>query len=458
MSKTKKFISIILAIIVLAGVGFGAYLLFGKKKNTLTEERAIKLVGETTDELQSAITTVGSGVAGTANSGNSNQLSASNSLGVINSASSKQEICVEFLDRVKMIYGSLEEANYALSLNGTKMQFGQTYMGQEDGDEVYYGIYRDENNVVFEYGYDKDSVEKIIIEYNQQKNKPSSVSYFNVYEDRGQYAQVLEFEMSSINFVTDMYSSYKGRIQFPSGITGDALTNAYNTLEDKIVEGITLTAMEDYLKELGSGYERGFSVLTGNIANNVDDIVFMYKDCYPNLNDGVFNNYSSNISNMEYFKPSKFNLDFKDAKNLTNVYDNMMAVAKTVERQYTYGIFNDKFYFYGVNDLKDFDHKILSKLSTELNALGADNDEYIKLKPVVDALLDNYSTHKNDSPYVSILFGKCDYLELNSINATIENGSINIYENPSNKIVAEYHARVEIDGSSYDLETQLKEF
>lgn len=468
MSKTKRIVSLILSIVVLAGVGFGAFLLFGKKDNKLTEKRAIQLIGETTEELESAITTVGSAVAGEANSGSSNQLSASNALCSldIELTSTKQEKCVEFLDRVKQIYSELEMVNYALNLYGTKMQLDQTYIGTEDGDVIYYCVSCEGNNVIFEYGFDKNDLEKIVIEYNPLRNIPSSISYFEVnkwFDD-----SEMEFEMSSINFQTEMYSIYSGGIKFPSTLTGDDLTAAYNTVEDKIVEGTSLKALNEYLVGLGEDYRMyTFQVFTGNIAKNIDSITFLYQeyDDVPEKNeDDIFKNYSSNIYNIEYFKTSKSNVDYNNAQNLTSILDDMYSVSATVRRQYAYEIIDNKFYFYSAYDLKDFDSKVLSKISRELIALGEQDEQYIDLKPIVEKLFYLYLNNDSNAYYVSILLGKCDYLELSTISAEIYNGKFDIYKDPSsNKVVVDYivHIRVKKTDDSYayyDLKTQLKEF
>lgn len=461
MSKVKNIISAILAVIVLVGVGFGAYILFGKKDNDNLTEGTIKILRESADELKSAITTVGSTVAGESNSGNASQLSVSSRLSgpsmygslTLTTSSTQQDICVKFLDDVKETYANLEMITYALSLSGTKIELGKTYVGEEDGDNIYYGVYRENNNVVFE-----DDGKKIVVEFNEKDNKPSSISYFDVrrWSDRK-----FAFEMSTVNFATDKYYYYSGGVKVSSTVTGDDLTNAYNAIEDKIVAGTTLKALKEYVEELGSDFVIGkFQVLTGNITNDAENVNFKFTE-YSSVPDGeeIFKNYASDIKNLEYFKYSKTNISKSDAKNLKDIYNDMHAVCTTAKNQYAYNIFDDKFYFYGVNDLKEFDNKVLTKISNELTALGTDNQKYVELKPVFDELFKLYSDDKNDNNYVSVLLCRCDYLQLTSTNGYVENGEFVIEQDASGKIVVNYKLEINITNvSRYDFETQLKEF
>ncbi len=464
MSKAKKVISALLAIIVLVGVGFGAYLLFRKKDNKLTEDRAIKLVSEASTKLNSAIKTMGSGLAADTGTQTASGIQTLNSSANISaSGTANMEDYVEFLDELTQAGSFLEMVNYALNLgNENSIKFDKTYAGYIGRETSYMTIYRTDS-VVFEYGikesHDDDHVLANtygVIDYNKDKDEPSAFNFFVVieedYKEDEETSYSFSVTMHSIDFESKMFNCYAAYMyDLPNASLVD-------TFRNKLSKG-TLKAndIKDYI-DFASGDD--FFAYTGNIANRIDDISMASHNTVGAKED-FFNKYSSNVKNLDIIASSK--LDYDNAINLTKVSNDIFATKAASRERYNYFVSesNGKFYFISVDDYKQFDSVITNALkgrvATLTNAdadgewhnsvrISVSNNEYVSesfnlVKNVVNALEEYYQNHKDDANYVSILLGKCGIeLSLPSASAnvsayiTVEEESF-VYEITYNSLV-----------------------
>lgn len=429
MSKTKKFISIILAIIVLVGVGFGAYLLIGKKDNKLTEQSAIKLVDKTSDKLDEAITTIGNGFAS-----NSASQSVNASANLLASSSSRPNEYVEFLNMITFANSYLDMVNYTLKLTGDDtISFDKTYAGYA-GESQFFTIYRDNDLVVFEFGINDEDVDddgvvnkKLyntygIIDYDSKNNAPSMFTFIIVNEGSTTEGSTtdcsLELRLYSIDFNQKLFNCYE---VYMYNITR---ASTVTSLRDNLSKGaLTYDDIKTYV-DFESGED--FFVYTGNIADNINDInIASHRS--SNVKN-LFNSYSSNVKHLDYCAKNKSKLDYKKYENFNKVNNDMLDVMRASQRKYNYFVSNNDFYFIAVDDYKLFDRVIINSLKTTISDLETSDftaNNYTNqgtsitltaddtsnclemIQNGINKLSDYYEQNKSSDNYISIMLGKC---------------------------------------------------
>lgn len=447
MSKAKKVISVILAIIVLVGVGFGAYLLFGKKDNELTEERAITLVGEASTKLNSAIKTMGNGmVAGTSSQTISHNLSSSGSLMEGNTNVAKDY--VGFLEQLISANASIEMIDYALGLSkDDSVDFDKTYAY----DSTYFSIYRDNDSVVFDlsliidgsnwsetkfYHYYQNTF--VIIDYDKENDEPSALTCItirsNKYNDDGEYYEdsdnAIYFNLLSVDFKTNMVNSYCLNAK-ASSLTKEI----YDTVREKLANQ---TLVYDDI-EL---YSDHLYIYTGNIADNINDINLVSHSTTSSV-ERLFNSYKSNVKHLDYCALNKSKLEYDKATNLTKIGKDIMDAYNASEYKYNCFVNENTLYFMSIDDYKEFDRKVITALKNIVSTLSYSdlssggysysNDDLMlegnggeeafnALVTGVEKLLNYYELHKSDTNYISILLGRCSNVGI------ILDASVNVRE------------------------------
>lgn len=316
MSKTKRMISIILAVIVLVGVGFGAYFAFFSHKN-LNQKRAIKLVGEADNKVVSALDTIG----GAYNNSSSSSLSvkASNALlesdeGDEDEGGSEVAALSDYIDQITILHQMLSFADASFDMTGdNQIQFGKTYRfmtGDIDNSTIYDMVmYLSGNNYVLEMNIEGDSFgdegthRYIVVSYDKSKDNVEGASFINY--------DIVEGELSiyflNLDFSHNTFSEY-----IVDYMTED--TTAINECLTKTLNG-TLTK-QDY-ESFGTNCD--VYTIVGNISSSINNIKFTTTayDFTP------FANYASNVFGFEVLK-EKSKIDSKNSKNITtlaNLYE-----------------------------------------------------------------------------------------------------------------------------------------
>ena len=435
MSKAKKIISAILAVIVLVGIGFGAYILFFKKDKEfkLTEERAIKLIGEANAKQSSAINIVGKTFASDTSS---QSISGGQGLFAQNinengrlSETDKNQIsrAEEYL---KYYCDLLENFTYAkfgantLQLDKDKtIKFGKTYKFTIM-DNTWYGVY-DYNDDIVMYEIKNDVIDIcVVLEYDKEKDVPKSYTLFAEQDwnendpDFGNNDGVYSFfDIAYTNFETNQFNYYYIRSEFENC---DNFDKAHD-LRNKLANGTLKYAdLSDYLKYNRSSYydEEVLYAYAGNVANNINDLKF--KSIRNTDVETLFNTYSTSVKNLDMVALSKSKIDTKNAIEDTGLFEKAFRMSSaSVFDAY---IKDGKFYFYRVTDQKQFDLDVLTSLKTKLATMtyeNADNswhdgirvnvnggeNSFNKIKTAIDLLNNSYETHKNDEVYISMLLG-----------------------------------------------------
>lgn len=377
MSKGKKVIGVLLAIIVLAGIVFGIYLYLRKNEgNELTEERAVNLVGETSVELDSAINIMGNGLA--------NNTTAQSVFGIQNLSASgntrsssidNYNDYVDFINELIDANSYLEMANYALSLNGeNKIEFNKTYAGVRDS---YITVYRNES-VVFEYGVKEESDDEytldnyyVVIDYNKEKDEPSEFTCMYAsesnYQSESTTVYSFGFSLCSIDFELKIFNCYEVYMEDLPGAT------VISTLRSKLAQG-TLKYNDiknyiDYESEDDFVY-----IYTGNIVNNLDSIKMVSHNTTRSV-ASLFDRYSSNVKHYDMLASNKSKLYYEHAINYTSVSSDIWDYRAAANHKYglTYNETDNKFYFISIEDLKQFDATILELAKTKLATMTSAN-------------------------------------------------------------------------------------
>lgn len=437
MSKVKKIISTILAIIVLIGVGFGAYLLFFKKDKEfkLTEERAIKLIGEATAKQNAAINTVGKTMA---TDTSSQSISGGQGLFALNNQEngnlletdinqiSRAEEYEMYLDEYYRLVGRLNVGFNALQLDkDNTIKFGKTYeFVVDDHQKIYAVYYCKENKVVYEMKFDDNNdncvyTMYLVVEYNKVQDIPSATTMFveidNGYDELNSTPNSVssDFEIAYTNFQTNSFKYYGITTVFENC---DNFNKAHE-LRSKIANGsLKYADLSDYLKYNRNEYndERVLRAYSGNITENINDLNF--KSIRNTSVEKLFNTYSTEVTNLDVINNSKIDVNntIKDNGIFEKAY---YMTAQNV----AYYVKNEKFYYYCVTDFKQFDSDVLTSLKTKLATLTYENADgnwhdgvnveissggeyvYNKIKTAIDLLNNYYEEHKSDETYVSVL-------------------------------------------------------
>lgn len=452
MSKTKKIISAFLAIIVLVGVGFGAYILFGKKSNSLTESRAIKLVNETSDKINSTISYMGNGVANdnsVQTSTNINSIMSSNLLDFNDELSSLYEDYEDYFDKLTRAKGFFEKGNYALSLSGSqKINFDKTYYGESEDERGYFTFYHTDEIVVMEFSdFENDFRRESyygIVEYDKEKNIPSAFYYFHINEYvtsgdiDGESCVECEYELNSLDFSSNKF--YYVSTAFSIADT-DTLASL-NVYRNKLANA---TLVWNDIKDLTT--EESVSFYKGNIANsinNVDMVSVRMLSEHSNEYINLFNGYKNNIKHLDVIALNNSKVDYNNAiksEIIDGVFGGMLAAEMGTQRQIycKYNNSMDKLLFYFAEDFKEFDTEVINKLKNvfenlEYSDLTQEWNEHVKItvenyygdtesdqigrfnivKRAALDLIEFYQAYKNESYYVSILLGYGEYYHLSN--------------------------------------------
>lgn len=437
MSKTKKIVSFVLVVVMLLGVGFGAYFLFFKKDNSLTGKRAISLINETSKELNTAITTIGNGVSGKTSTGTLSTagLNANTSLNAnasLNATSSTDVSDYEhFINMVTFASSYVEMVDFAVGMSSDDtIEFNKIYMGVMDGVPTYLTLYYTSDLIVFEFAVNaEDDGDKIvintygIIDYDKEKDKPTAFNFIIVDNESSEYGGTTTYDFSmrmySINFDSKMFNCYE--------------TYMYNLNEYSIVENfrsklakgeLNYDDIKDYVD-----FDNDFYIYSGNIANNVDDIkMATHKDATSRK--ALFNTYSKTISHLEMVATSK--IDFDNIDNISNVGSEILQYFVASQNRYMCGVDSDNRLCFidatSSQSWQEWDKLLINKLKTLLNEMSvSDADgtiydgqikitisdsstpetEFNLLKSTVGALEDYYTRHKDDQNYVSLMLGRC---------------------------------------------------
>ncbi len=431
MSKTKKIVSFVLVVIMLLGVGFGAYFLFSKKSK-LTEKRAISLVSETSKELNTAITTICNGVSGKTSTSTLSAASSDANTRLNATSSTDMSDYVNFIKMVTFSNSYLEMVNFTLGMSGDDaIEFNKTYSGFTIGAPTYLTLYCTSDSVVFEFATKDDEGDDQsyfntygIIDYDEENDRPSAFNFIIIGNESSEYAGATTYNFSmrmySINFDLKTFNCYEAYMYN---------FNEYSivrNLKNKLAKGeLNYDDIKNYV-DFDNGYD--FSIYSGNIADHVDDIkMATHKDLVSRKT--LFNTYSKTISHLGIIADSK--IDFNSMENISNVSGEIMQYFAASKNRYMCAVgdgnrlcFIDATSYEG---WQEWDRILINKLKTLLNEMsvsdangsiydgqikitissGTPETEFNLLKSTVDALENYYTRHKDDQNYVSLMFGRC---------------------------------------------------
>lgn len=427
MSTTKKIVSILLVLVLVLGVGFGAYFIFGKK-GKISEEKAISLVSETSKKLNTAITTMGNGVSGNTTTGTLSGSLNANATASLNGGSNDMSDYVYFLNSLTFANAYLEMVNYGLNLgDDNAIKFDKTYSGFS-GSALYITVYRTSDSVVFELGAKSDGEEEGVrysmvantygvVDYDKENDKASSFNFFVVQEENSTSEGVttydLELRIYSMDFEQKMFNCYE---VYMYDINSASVVKDFR---NKLSKGtLKFDDIKDYINfDIGGGY-----FYSGNIADNVDDIkLSTHKEV--NTRKQLFDSYSSNVKHLDVIASSKLNYD--KATNLSTVGSNIMSYFVASQDKYLFGVNGNNFYYVEFPDWKTVDSVIIEILKTNLNSMSYSNangtvyndeiqvtldseEEFTLLNNTINALEEYYNRHKDDKNYVPLILGVCN--------------------------------------------------
>lgn len=427
MSTTKKIVSMLLVLVLLLGVGFGAYFLFGKK-GKISEKRAISLVSESSKNFNTAITTMGNGVSGNTATGTLSGRLNANATASLNGGSNDMSDYVYFLKSLTLANAYLEMVNYGLNLgNDNAIKFDKTYSGFSDS-ATYLTVYRTSDSVVFEFGFKSDDEEEGVryssvvntygvVDYDKENDKASSFNFFYVNEENSTSEDVTTYDLTlriySMDFEQKMFNCYE---VFMYDINS---ASAVKDFRNKLSKGtLNFNDIKNYV-DFESGYD--FGIYSGNIADNVDDIRLSTHKV-ESTRQQLFDSYSSNVKHLDVIASSKLN--YNKATNLSTVGDDLMSYFVASQGKYLFEANGNNFYYVEFPDWKTFDSVIIGILKTNLNSMSYSDangtvyddeiqvtlnseEEFTLLKNTVNTLEEYYNRHKDDKNYVPLILGTC---------------------------------------------------
>lgn len=439
MSKFKKFVSFVLVVALLAGIGYCTYLLFSKKDTSLNKKRAINLVSETSKELNNAITTMGNGVSGNTNVSAISGASLNANASLNATSSTNMSDYVYFIQHMASINSFIEMIDFAFNMSSDTIEFDKIYSttSSNSGDLSYFTLYYTEDSVIYESAFemkneDEEGTERwsansySIIDYDREKGKPAALNCIDIieirerskdYETKSNHVLMI---MSSINFDLKTFNYYRvGCYSESSSLTGLRYDLAHGRL--------TFDDIEKYCDFKGDS----FIIYSGNIADNVDDIRLITDNDLTTTRKALFNTYSTNIKHLDLVSTSNSRINLNNLGSVSGVGSDVEQFYVASSNKYMCALGeSDKLYFINATSFggwQEWDRILINKLKTLLNEMDVSNvntvyksqikiyissdatpeTEFALLKSTVDALENYYIRHKNDVNYVSIMFGKC---------------------------------------------------
>lgn len=426
MSKGKKVIGVLLAIIVLAGIVFGIYLYLRKNEgHQLTEERAINLVGETSVKLDSAINIMGMGMENSSSKKQVNSVLSSDS-GI---ATQSDEDYLE--DYESCLYNLISDASYINMMNYAftqeavkKIEFGETYVAF-NGNPCYMTFSKTSDKVVFEIMSenvtDTEQIHNnsiLSIGYNSKKDTVSEVNVIRIFTDFGNEENSITIYASSINFELKTFSIYDISLvdEFSDVILGKAFKNMF----------IDATLSYDDIKSYIRNEESHVEIFMGNIANSITDMHLSSHNNTKNIKY-LFDTYSTNIKNLNLIAENNSKITKDSVVNINSLYYNMLYTSMAESNKYKIKVADGQINFYRIPEANGFDGYVIGRLKTTTDNVDAEFSgvEYFdhvrnisftlkngytltKLKEDVNAFYSYYNLHKDDKDYIPLLLGKCE--------------------------------------------------
>lgn len=433
-------------VIVLAGIGVGAYFLFfSNSSKKLTEKRATTLVTEVDGKVVSTIKDFGSAYS-SSNTNTHGTLSNSGVLGGNSGTDSGVARAVKkYIDYLLDVHEYLTIANQWFSNDDFyNVEFDKTYFYlngvEEDANKMYVSMYVTDNKYVFEaystadyLGENGDHI-YVIISYDSKNDEAKSCSII----DYRNTSDSLSFYSFNIDLKVNTFSSYV--VDYEGFDSTIVTTEQINDCMSKLFNG-NMTK-QDYIS-YGEGLYVG--VVTGNITDNINNIEFAQSS----YDYEAFSNYRTNITGLNVLAEGS-KIDKEHSKNISSIMTNIVKYAQTELNKFIIKVNGsnpnrlDLFY---VDSFKTFEKETLNTIISalegkdsieEVTNVNLTNNNSFELSEI-KTLLNDIKTEINSTQdifYYTRLFG-------NDSTTLVSNG-------------CEYSGYVTIDENTLSIEITLR--